>query len=480
MNNFVPLHIVSCYSFLQSGLTMEKIQTSIVKNDYFGMGLCDNNVMFGVPSFVKASEQIKRPYIIGLGVKVNDDYLQKVLYKPWAADGSNFSDRIWTNKDKLLNEIHTELTQSILTGADPQKAIDAISHNLDVSKANAGRLVMTESAYFGTLAQQDCFNNLGVEEYEIVATLDDRTSAICQSMDGQHFPMKDFEAGVSAPPFHVNCRSCTCPYFDDEFSLGERAARDENGEVYYVPADTTYPEWKEKYVKDGEENVEKSANKGYNHSRDYEQYERYKNVIETSYMPDTFEEFKRIKYEDKAAYGKLKHSYRILNAYEDNSGHMDRKKLIELDQFAYDTKTKDFTGKAKRQANIAVMEIDGEIKIGNSQVNAKTDTSYVNFKGEKELLVIKTESPVFKTIEVGSHGREMDSEAKLLEYAAKIVDDGNVHTIDLLSEKCMCESCRGVLEQFKEKYPSVNINVVSNKVERASRNHNKPWGYRNN
>ena len=75
MNNFVPLHIVSCYSFLQSGLTIEKIQTSIVKNDYFGMGLCDNGVMFGVPSFVKASEQIKRRYIIGLEVKVEDDFL---------------------------------------------------------------------------------------------------------------------------------------------------------------------------------------------------------------------------------------------------------------------------------------------------------------------------------------------------------------------------------------------------------------------
>ena len=75
MNNFVPLHIVSCYSFLQSGLTIEKIQTSVVKNDYFGMGLCDKGVMFGVPSFIKASEQAKRPYIIGMEVNVEDDFI---------------------------------------------------------------------------------------------------------------------------------------------------------------------------------------------------------------------------------------------------------------------------------------------------------------------------------------------------------------------------------------------------------------------
>ena len=75
MNDFVPLRIISCYSFLQSGLTIEKIAFSVKTNDYFGMGLCDNGVLFGVPSFVKASESIKKPYIIGMEVNVNDDYL---------------------------------------------------------------------------------------------------------------------------------------------------------------------------------------------------------------------------------------------------------------------------------------------------------------------------------------------------------------------------------------------------------------------
>ena len=73
MNNFVPLRIISCCSFLQSGLTMAKIRNGVVKNDYFGLGLCDNGVMFGVPSFVKASEYIKRPYIIGLETHVDED-----------------------------------------------------------------------------------------------------------------------------------------------------------------------------------------------------------------------------------------------------------------------------------------------------------------------------------------------------------------------------------------------------------------------
>ena len=73
MNNFVPLRIVSCYSFLQSGLTIERIQKSAVKNDYYGLGLCDNGVLFGVPNFVNACDAIKRPYIVGLETHINED-----------------------------------------------------------------------------------------------------------------------------------------------------------------------------------------------------------------------------------------------------------------------------------------------------------------------------------------------------------------------------------------------------------------------
>ena len=73
MNNFVPLRIVSCYSFLQSGLTIERIQKSVIKNEYFGMGLCDKGVMYGIPPFAKAGDAIKKPYIIGLETRVNDD-----------------------------------------------------------------------------------------------------------------------------------------------------------------------------------------------------------------------------------------------------------------------------------------------------------------------------------------------------------------------------------------------------------------------
>lgn len=179
--------------------------------------------------------------------------IEKVIRKPWAVDGKNFSNRIWSNKEKLISEVHREITQDIMLGRDPQKAIDNISKKMNTSKVNAGRLIMTEEAYFSSAAQKDCFQDLGVEQYEIVATLDSHTSDICQNLDGQVFPMKDFEPGVTAPPFHVYCRSTTVPYFEEDFGqVGKRAARGEDGKTYYVSADMIYKEWKKSFVDGGD------------------------------------------------------------------------------------------------------------------------------------------------------------------------------------------------------------------------------------
>lgn len=174
--------------------------------------------------------------------------IEKVLSKPWAVDGYNFSTRIWNSKTKLIGEVHCELSKNLLTGADPQKAIDSLAKKMGTSKSNAGRLVMTEQAYFSSAAQKDCFNDLDVEEYEIVATLDSHTSDICRSLDGKVFKMSDYKPGATAPPFHVYCRSTTAPHFKENFDVGERAARGADGKTYYVPDDVTYSEWKKAFV----------------------------------------------------------------------------------------------------------------------------------------------------------------------------------------------------------------------------------------
>ncbi len=70
-------------------------------------------------------------------------------------------------------------------------------------------------------------------------------------MDKQVFEQKDYAVGVTAPPFHPNCRTSTAPYFEDLGST--RAARGADGKTYQVPSDMTYKEWHKKYVEDNQE-----------------------------------------------------------------------------------------------------------------------------------------------------------------------------------------------------------------------------------
>lgn len=194
--------------------------------------------------YYRTAFEVQKGLQLGFDVaRVDESRVRKLLDKPWTADRQTFSDRIWKSKAQLLDSVSSELTQMCILGKAPDEAIANIAKRMNVAKSQAGRLVMTENAYFGSAAQQQCYKDLDVEQYQIVATLDSRTSDICRHLDGKVFDMADYEPGVTAPPFHVYCRSCTVPYFEDNDENGMRAARDENGKTYYVPASTTYEEW---------------------------------------------------------------------------------------------------------------------------------------------------------------------------------------------------------------------------------------------
>lgn len=207
--------------------------------------------------------EIQKGFNIGWDLHdLNSNQLDKVLSKPWTTDGKTFSDRIWTNKQQLVGSLQTHLTQSVITGQAPDRVIKSISEEFRVSRNKAGKLVMTESAAFASASQRDAFNTLDVERFEIVATLDNHTSEICQELDGHVFTMKDFEVGVTAPPFHVWCRTTTVPHFEDDY--GERAARGADGKTYYVPSNMKYPDWKKTFVdktkgKDGLKELDKNG-----------------------------------------------------------------------------------------------------------------------------------------------------------------------------------------------------------------------------
>lgn len=194
-------------------------------------------------------------------MSLDTNRINKVISKPWTSDGLNFSERIWgKHRPALVNELHTKLTQSIIRGENPKKLVNDFAKRFKVSKSQAKNLIMTESAFFASASRKDCFNDLDVEKYEIIATLDLRTSNICRELDGKIFDMKDYQVGITAPPFHCRCRTTTAPWFEDE--EGYRAARGEDGKTYYVPSSMKYNEWYEKYVKNNSKQTGAKYTKG--------------------------------------------------------------------------------------------------------------------------------------------------------------------------------------------------------------------------
>ncbi len=194
-------------------------------------------------------------------MSLDTNRINKIISKPWAIDGLNFSERIWGKyRPTLVNELHTKLTQSIIRGENPKNLVNDFAKRFNVSKSQAKNLIMTESAFFASASRKDCFSDLEVEKYEIIATLDLRTSNICRELDGKIFDMKDYQVGITAPPFHCRCRTTTAPWFEDE--EGYRAARGEDGKTYYVPSSMKYNEWYEKYVKNNSKQTGAKYTKG--------------------------------------------------------------------------------------------------------------------------------------------------------------------------------------------------------------------------
>lgn len=221
---------------------------------------------------------------------LDTDTINKVIAKPWTSDGTNFSERVWgQHRPALIQSLNTDLVQALIRGDNPQNLTDKIAKEFNVAKSKANRLLYTEAAFFSEASQKDAFDELGVKYFSICATLDKDTCEDCGGREGEKIPMSMYEVGVTAPPFHPNCRCTTLPEEDAETNnKSYRMARDEDGKNYEVPNNMTYQQWKSKYVDNGQElvidepNLTKSKKDNIINKNMSEQGEKLKQACEKS------------------------------------------------------------------------------------------------------------------------------------------------------------------------------------------------------
>ena len=182
---------------------------------------------------------------VGVGysfAQIDKDMIEYVLSYPWS--GSSYSSRIWDNRDKLSKVIKQEITQMIIQGRDLRQVSKSVSKRLESDLNNSMRLINTEHARVMSEASKMSYVESEIDKYQILATLDKRTSTICQEMDGKVFKVDEAIIGKNMPPFHPNCRTTTIGYFND---VTTRVARDKDGKNIEIPSNITYKDWLKMY-----------------------------------------------------------------------------------------------------------------------------------------------------------------------------------------------------------------------------------------
>lgn len=417
---------------------------------------------------------------------IDEGALETILKKKWS--GQNYSERVWNNTQKVADALKEELMIGALTGKTEKEMTDSINEQFLSGRNKARRLVRTESSYIHNEAHFQAYKDYGIEEYRFVATLDLRTSQICRERDGSVYRVNDKKIGVNAPPMHPWCRSTTIMNLDDETMHNlERFARDPvTGERMKVPADETYKEWYQRMVeKHGAEAINTAGKSTKNYSSDKVQYQNYINVLGNKFVPDTLEEFQKIKYGNEKQWNDLKYKFRTVNRYKTDYGKVDAETILELDREALTAKDKYMTTKAGK-GNVASMKIGDDIYIASSQISGVFEPNYLNYKGEKSKLILSPDTarltPHLKSVPYkgheGEYSRDIDTEYKFFEYIYDKVLKGELKNqeIYILSQKSMCFSCDSVYNELVNKKEVIDANI---KINVVSGKNNKSWGYRN-
>ena len=180
--------------------------------------------------------------------RIDPQTIEKILAVPWV--GSEFSSRIWADKDKLTRELMQTLSRGFVRGDSLDRMTKEFAQRMGVSESRAATLIHTESAHMAAEATERGYRETGVKSYRFEAALDLKTCSVCGALDQREFSLAEHETGINYPPLHPRCRCTTVPV--TEFQIGsKRAARNPaTGKTEYVEKGMTYEEWRKQYVEE--------------------------------------------------------------------------------------------------------------------------------------------------------------------------------------------------------------------------------------
>ncbi len=146
---------------------------------------------------------------------------------------------------KTQRDVARGIRQGVFQGETVRQIGKRVQRATAQSLRDAQTIARTATKAIQTRAKELTYweNRDIIKEVRYIATLDGRTSFICQGLDGNVYPILE----GPRPPQHMNCRSDTTPVVKSWKELGidlaeapEGTRASFNGDV---PAKTTYNEW---------------------------------------------------------------------------------------------------------------------------------------------------------------------------------------------------------------------------------------------
>lgn len=191
-------------------------------------------------NYYRTIHEIQKGLNLGFSFTLIDKKaVEEIIKYQWS--GEMFSERIHENTRLLSRQVKQTLTRGFIRGESNQKMAENINQVVGSGYKNCLRVATTESSYVANKSSFLAYEECGIEQYQLLATLDNRTSLICQGLDGSIFYIDEASVGTNYPPLHPYCRTTTIPYVG--YGIRERIAKNKSGRNIFVDGNITYEDW---------------------------------------------------------------------------------------------------------------------------------------------------------------------------------------------------------------------------------------------
>lgn len=138
------------------------------------------------------------------------EMVSQMINQIWAADGLNWSARVWKNTELLAETLNEQLIHCVATGKPTSELKKLLQERFAVSYVQADTLARTELAHIQTQAAQKRYEDAGIKQVQIWADADERRCKICGKLH-----KKVYNVHEQMPvPVHPRCRCVMLPVID--------------------------------------------------------------------------------------------------------------------------------------------------------------------------------------------------------------------------------------------------------------------------